>query len=148
MKLRIPSATILIFFIFFLVPCAQIEETTSVDVDSLVVVDEDFEGNFPNDNWFEESEKGGYRWAQESYSNQCEKDNQVPTPPGGKFRHLRLWRCDVASSHFGVARLRSREFVASPGDRLVFIYWIRSTYLHFTNLQVTAVFYGKFPYHV
>lgn len=140
--LSIRSAGISIFFVSLFISCAETEETTlewsPSSKSTLLAMVEDFEGNFPNANWYDESEEGGYRWAQESFSDQCEKNNPVPKPSEGKSQYLRLCRCDGAH-HFGVAKLRSREFVASPGDRLNFIYWIRSTYLHFTNLQVISI---------
>lgn len=140
-EMKPPYCEAIVFlFVIFSISAAQTVDTTTLKCSSnsrreLAEIGEDFEGIFPNSKWYEESEEGGYRWAQESDDEPCEKDNPVPNPLKGNH-HLRLWRCDVPACHFGVAKLHSRNFVAFPGDKLVFTYWIRSRYLHFTNLQV------------
>lgn len=58
-----------------------------------------------------------------------------PTPPLPHcFKYLQLNR--IRASSFGLAELRSPSFIAVPGDRISFSFWIHSHRAQFNNLQV------------
>ena len=64
-------------------------------------------------------------------------NTQAPTPMGEGFGFLQLIK--MKSNMFAVAELRSKNFIASPGDRLQFSFWIRSKIPKFNNLEVQQI---------
>lgn len=95
------------------------------------VLDKDFEGDSLSP-WKEES-AGGNRWEIEDFRHPFETNNAAPRKNDGS-KYLRLRR--ASDGLFGVAQLRSPVFIAHPGDRISFSYWIRSRFNNFNSLQV------------
>ncbi len=63
--------------------------------------------------------------------------SQIPPLEDGKY-FLQLENADV-NVLFGVGKLSTATFLANPGDKLQFSYWISSRYSQFNNLQVSFV---------
>ena len=72
----------------------------------------------------------------EGYLAPDEINVQVPdsTISAAGIRYLQLIR--VKTNSFGVAKLTSSTFTASPGDTIQFAFWISSKFPRFNNLQV------------
>jgi len=80
--------------------------------------------------WYDDS-PGNVNWRIETYP--ASFDSLAPFPSSG-LRYLRASRFPNRLS--GLAVLRSEPFLASPGDKVSFKFWMRSRRLEANNLEV------------
>ncbi len=85
--------------------------------------------------WYDDS-PGNVNWRIENYP--ASFDSLAPIPSSG-VRYLRASRFPNRLS--GLAVLRSEPFLASPGDRVSFKFWMRSRRIEANNLEVFHGFY-------
>ena len=90
--------------------------------------------------WIDQSE-AGTRWVLNDISPVSATNNRnimetIQPPPPLNGKRFLLLKHDL--SIFDVGILSTENFVASPGDRVQFSYWISSQYSHFNNIQVIA----------
>lgn len=90
--------------------------------------------------------QGGTRWAVIASSSDSWKTGKVPIllppPPatGNKF----IW-LEHDLETFDMGTLSTTNFIALPGDKVQFSYWISSTWSQFNNLQVIFIFlFGQY----
>ena len=89
--------------------------------------------------WVDLSE-GGTRWAIKTSSSDSWRNekNQILLPPpplnGKNFLHLEQ---DLNTFDFGT--FSTTNFIALPGDKIQFSYFISSTWSQFNNLQVIKI---------
>lgn len=103
------------------------------------IIDSYFEDETTIENWNDESSGDASHWRVIKWPYPVDKptdplNTQAPTPLGEGFGYLQLIK--RKSNVFAVAVLRSANFIASPGDRLQFSFWIRSKFAKFNNLEV------------
>lgn len=97
-----------------------------------VLISNDFENGVITP-WYDES-PGNVKWKVEDFNSPTEVDSPAPSPVMGT-KYLRATRNAALSS--GLAVLRSEVFMASPGDRITFSFWIRSKFTEGNTLEVT-----------
>jgi len=97
-------------------------------------LDIDFEDVTLNQYWFDSSTAPHrIRWEVEDLENPFEGDRKAPEPIQGT-KYMRAAR--NADRQSGQVLLLSQPFMASPGDKVTFSYWIRSTWPQTSYLQV------------
>ena len=99
------------------------------------VIDADFEDSTTG-SWVDESADGAFKWkVMGGFLAPDEINFQVPNSTiSAGIRYLQLIR--MKPNSFGVAKLTSSPFTASPGDTIQFDFSISSKFPRFNNLQV------------
>ena len=105
------------------------------EISNLFVLDADFEDGSTGSWDINLADESQYYWDIEDVLSPFEPTNPAPVSKKKvSQRHLRVKRSSGLA--FGVAVVRSSEFMASPGDSISFSYWIQSKHKQFNNLQV------------
>lgn len=97
--------------------------------------DNDFE-NGTIEPWFDLSEDGT-RWVldnTDSFENH-QAIKMKPPPPINNGEYF-LW-LEQSFRTFGIGLLSTPQFIAFPGDQLLFSYWIYAEFKEFNNIQVS-----------
>ncbi len=100
-------------------------------------IDIDFE-NGTIEPWSDCSEFGTH-WVIENNSsstNGLRTSQQSPPAPPNNGRYFLLLKHELNA--FGIGQLNSPTFLAHPGDRVAFSYWLKSTYRYFNNIEVSC----------
>lgn len=95
-------------------------------------LDNDFE-NGTIEPWIDLSE-GGTRWVLGFYTDQT---IEIKPPPPANSGEYFLWLEQSSFRTFGIGLLSTPQFVAFPGDQLLFSYWIYAEFKEFNNIQVS-----------
>jgi len=100
-------------------------------------IDIDFE-NGTIEPWSDSSEFGTH-WIIENNSSLTNEmrtqSQQSPPPPPNHGSSFLLLKHELNA--FGIGVLNSPTFLAHPGDIIAFSYWLKSTYRHFNNIEVS-----------
>ena len=102
-------------------------------------IDIDFE-NGTIEPWSDFSEVGTH-WIIENNSSstiEMRTSQQSPPAPPNNGRYFLFLKHELNA--FGIGQLNSPTFLAQPGDRIAFSYWLKSTYRHFNNIEVSNLF--------
>ena len=102
-------------------------------------VDNDFENGTTAPYWTDCSEDGtlwvavdnNHSWINENGRSQLKLLSPPPPNNQGKFVIIKHYL-----KTFGIGILSSPYFIAYPGDRVMFSYWLQSTFPNFNNIQV------------
>jgi len=90
--------------------------------------------------WSDSSEVGTH-WTIEtnsSWTDEMRTSQQSPPSPPNNGKYFLLLKHELNA--FGIGQLNSPTFLAHPGDRVAFSYWLKSKYRHFNNIEVSDLF--------
>jgi len=111
------------------VACSEPDESASIPF-SMILINDFEDGSFGS--WYDGSPGSNVFWAIESHDTFF--GSLVPFPTCGS-KYLRISR-NPNLSLFGLAVLRSKPILASPGEEIHFKFWIRSRRPVGNNLEV------------
>lgn len=97
-----------------------------------ILLNNDFESGSA-DPWYDSS-PSTVHWVVEDFTMPSEVNYPPPIPSAGTNKYLRATRDAQLSPGFVI--LRTVEFMALPGDRITFKFWIRSKYTFGNTLEV------------